>query len=221
MSLKVLGSGIFMAEELSAFAMPPAWRKATRNMVMATGSIERALAQVPNLSVSGNSDVGFVLGSSSGELETSADFLTTWSKSQMARPVLFQNSLHNATTGFSSIHFKLSGPSFTVSVLYRTPEECMQLARGLLFERTCRVCIVTLVESHKTLANWIGESDLSEGACTWIVSDEEACRDLGLKMSRDFAEDFSVLNYTNQDSHLPLISIDASGFFARAKTWQS
>ena len=127
MKIVIVGAGIFTAEDLVGYTVSPLWRKATRNMTMAAASIERAL-ESSGLAVRGNPEVGLVLGSSSGELETSAEFMSTLAKSAMARPLLFQNSLHNATTGFASIAFQLTGPSFTVSVGENTPEECLRMA---------------------------------------------------------------------------------------------
>lgn len=219
MTLQVLGAGIFMADELAAYPVKPAWRKATRNMIMATASIQKALSQAPQLTVPGSSEIGLILGSTSGELETSADFLTTWSKSKMARPLLFQNSLHNATTGFASIYFKITGPSFTMSAIQETPEQCVEMAKSLLSERVCEVCIVTLVEAHKTLANWIGESTVTEGACTLILSSKEFCSAQGIASRAEFSEPAHALNYSSDSGHVPLISIVDSGFFARAKEW--
>jgi hypothetical protein len=212
MSLQILGAGTFVADELTAFASPAAWRKASRNMIMATVSIERAVRQVPELQIAKN--LGLVVGSSSGELETSAEFLTTWSKSKMARPVLFQNSLHNATTGFASINFQITGPTITMSARETTPEECVEMASSLLREKQCRVCIVTLVEAHKTLANWIGEQNIREGACTLILAADERSGVGKLPSAKS-------LNYVLSSRHQPLIPIDGSGFFALASELES
>ena len=165
--MNVIAAASFAAEDLAGYPVPPAWRKATRNMIMATASIERALALVPEVKIDGR--VALILGSSSGELEASADFLSTWAKLRMARPVLFQNSLHNASTGFASIQFKISGPSFTVSAKQRTPLECIELARILLAEKQAEVALVTLVEGHKVLSDQIGITSAREGACTLVM----------------------------------------------------
>ena len=209
--IKVLGAGTFAAEELVSLSVPPQWRKATRNMIMATTSIERALQQVTGLNVEHNDLVALVLGSCSGELEATGEFLSTWAKLGMARPVLFQNSLHNASTGFAAIQYKMVGPSFTVSADERTPQECIELARALLVESQARVCIVTLVEGHKVFADALGLSGVLEGACTLVVSCEPHITDLGLTVRADLA---SPLSYLANPTQRPLIDIQAGGLFS-------
>src|SRR5207237_210619 len=105
------------------------------------------------------------------------------------------------------------GPSFTVSARERTPAECVELAASLLAERAARICIVTLAEAHKTLANWIGEPGIGEGACTWILTGEAG----EFKPIAEFTEPASNLNYSSTNSHLPLFAIDDCRFFSLAK----
>lgn len=209
----VLGAGIFQADELSGFPLPPAWRKATRNMIMATASIERALALVKDLEVAGNPEVALVLGSAAGELETTAEFLSTWAKSKMARPILFQNSLHNATTGFASIHFKITGPVFTMSSLETAPQEGIEMAEMLLKENAAKVCIVTMIEGHKALAETIGEENVREGACSLVLSSEEFAQERRLNACAELPKNLASLNYTPESQTKPLLSIARSGFF--------
>ncbi len=168
----IVGAGKFDGIELDSYSAPPAWRKATRNMIMATASIERALVKVPGWMEQFSAETGLVLGSNSGELETSSEFLITLSRTKMARPVLFQNSLHNATTGFASIHYKLTGPTFSVSSGRQNPRECLMLAQSLIQDGICGACLVTLVEGHKMLSGFI-QTSVSEGAATLLLASAE------------------------------------------------
>lgn len=202
----VISAAAFRGEDLSTFTAPPAWRKATRNMVMAAASIQRALAKVPKVQVAGSMRVGFVLGSCSGELDTSVEFLSTWAKSAMARPVLFQNSLHNATTGFCSIQLQQIGPSFTVSSLENTPGECLALAEGLLREGLVDYCLVTLIEGHKFTTEMLGFSPVLEGACTFVLGRKGRA----LEGSKE---------YRAPGNHRPLIDIQACDLFRQALEW--
>jgi hypothetical protein len=209
----VLGAGIFQGDELTGFPLPPAWRKATRNMVMATASIERALASLTGLQVAGNPEVALVLGSASGELETTADFLSTWAKSKMARPILFQNSLHNATTGFAAIHFKIMGPVFTMSSFATAPQEGVEMAEMLLKENSAKVCIVTMVEGHKALAERIGEENVREGACSLVLTSAEYAQEQRFVARAELPQNLASFNYTPEPQTKPLLSIARSGFF--------
>lgn len=220
MNLQVIGVGTFLANDLEGYVVPPAWRKATRNMIFATASIDRALQSVPAIKVAHQPKVGFVLGSVSGELETTADFLVTWAKSRMARPVLFQNSLHNATTGFASIHFNLIGPTLTVSATENTPAECVELAQSLMVEGIVDYAIVTVVEGHKNLAHLMGDVSVREGACSWIVALDSTCTRDNVPPLAEFSEASQVLNCHTDRSVAPLVGIDASGFFERAMGWE-
>ena len=215
MKLVVLGAGKFDGSELEGFAIPAAWRKATRNMIMATASIERALQTAPGLIDSARDEIGLVLGSNSGELETSSEFLTTLSRTRVARPVLFQNSLHNATTGFASIHFRLTGPTFTVSSGRQNPREALILAQALMAEEFCRACLVTLVEAHKLLANFIGCS-VAEGAATVLLARQDFAASVGMASApelqlEEWAGDFPVIK-----ENTPLFAIDSLPFYRQA-----
>ncbi|HEX4924917.1 MAG TPA: beta-ketoacyl synthase chain length factor [Bdellovibrionales bacterium] len=89
----------------------PEFRRATANMKLCASALERLFEQAPALD---RRSCGLVLGTSFGELETTSDFLGTLAAQGVARPLLFQNSLHNATTGFLSLHFKMQGPTATL-----------------------------------------------------------------------------------------------------------
>ncbi len=215
----IVSGGVMRAEELGRLALPPLWRKATRNMILATQSMERALRRVPMLLERARGDLALVLGSNSGEIETSSDFILTFARSKMARPLLFQNSLHNATAGFASIHFGLSGPVFTLSDGERLPGECMALAKMLQAEGSCRAVMVTLVEAHKMMADSIGQS-VAEAACTLIFASPELTGELGLK---SVTADVDVLSQVcpARAAEAPLFDITTSQFFRAADDTQS
>ena len=214
MSVRLFGAGIFTSDDIAHVTLPPAWRKATRNMVLATMSMERAFAQIPQISKVDRSRVALVMGSSSGELETSAEFLATWSKTKLARPLLFQNSLHNATAGFASIHFQIRGATFSLSGGSDNPEECVELASGLLNERACAVCIVTLVEAHQNMAQWFGDGRTREGACTLVLATDHSAAHWDFGSGRPFVARPKDLNFRSAPaSQEPLVSIEDSGFY--------
>lgn len=180
MNLKIIGVGSFTQNELSEFTAPPQWRKATRNMIMATASVQRALGEPqPQWLSEASERVGLIVGTNSGELDTTTEFLATFVKSGMARPVLFQNSLHNATAGFTSIQFKMRGPSFTLSSGNNTATECVTLAESLMADGIVDICIVICVEGHQRVAEMLelglDDESLRDGACALILATTEAC----------------------------------------------
>lgn len=204
MSLQILGAGAVRPAHLAAMTVPPAWRKASRNMIMAIRSMEQALMQAPEWMERRRGELGLVVSTNSGELETSADFITTLARTGMARPVLFQNSLHNATAGFASIHFGLTGPVFTVSDGARAPGEAAELARQLVVGGFCSAVIVTLVEVHKVMADYIGET-VGEGACTLLLGPDGA-------PAGDIGRPYEVVA-----AEQPLFDITRSQFFKTAE----
>jgi hypothetical protein len=149
LNLEILGHGIAREETLETYRLNPAFRKATRAMMLACSSIEAAFEKEPLKGLLQKNPASFslVLGSAFGELETTKDFLKTLSESGMARPMLFQNSLHNSTTGFVSIHFKFTGPVLTTSHGLFAAEHAFETANLLLKQNHCDFCVVTTVDT--------------------------------------------------------------------------
>jgi hypothetical protein len=213
MTIGILASAVIHPQDLIGFSTPPAWRKATRNMVMAVRAMDMALAKVPMVLEGPRSQIGMVVGTNSGEIETSAEFVTTLARTKMARPLLFQNSLHNATTGFAAIHFGLTGAAFTISDGDRTPSEAANLAAMLIREEICTAVVVTLIEVHKLLADYIGEQ-IPEGACTLVLANAEQAQRWGYQLQPLGSE--VITPYEVEPNHRPLYDITSSGFYRTA-----
>lgn len=214
MKLGIVAAGVIHPADLTGFAVPPNWRKATRNMIMAVRSMDAALMKAPLALERARAQVGLVVGTNSGEIETSADFITTLARTGMARPLLFQNSLHNATAGFAAIHFGLTGPAFTISDGDRTPGEALNLASMLLREGVCSLMVVTLLEVHKLLADYIGQK-IPEGACTLLITSEESAARLNAPFY-PLAETLSA-PYETSPAFQPLYDITRSEFYRTAR----
>lgn len=167
-------------EDLPSTPLPPAWRKATRNMILTCTAIERSWGRIRGKADVPASEIGIVLHTSSGELEASADFLASWAQQGLARPLLFQNSLHNATTGFASIAYGIAGPSVTVS---SSSGDALRAAQSLLQGQVCRICLVVAVEVHRRMRDLLKEPGLSEGAAALVLAnaDDPAIRNLSRK----------------------------------------
>jgi hypothetical protein len=173
MYLEILGYSRIQTSVIPHYSSRPEYRKATRNMIMTVAAIETVLAQASGLSLDfGSLDsgrMGLVLTSSHGEMDATIDFLRTLSDTGVARPLLFQNSLHNATTGFAAIQFKLTGPVVTTSHEGFGGEYALELAESLLADHLCDLCWVVTVETRANLPGLAVENSKVEGAACLLV----------------------------------------------------
>src|SRR5262245_60045611 len=137
MKLAVLSTALLKETDPNANAARPEYRKATRKMRNCHSVSDLCLNRLPAEFLSSLKKVGFentctILGTSLGEIEVTRDFLVTLDKEKMARPILFQNSLHNAVNGFITMNLGLRGPSITVSHRFMTSENALQSAQLLM-----------------------------------------------------------------------------------------
>ncbi len=176
-TIHIIASAKCDVSKLSEIQKRPNFRKATRHMCLAYESFSTAL-QGADLTSVPPERLGLILASSHGELPVTLEFLKTLAISGVARPLLFQNSLHNSTTGFLSLTFKISGPAITVSNLYFSGESALQTASTLLEGKICDVCIVTGVESAVDL---FAEGHELEGSATLVLCSESARRTYGFQ----------------------------------------
>lgn len=180
--LGVLGYGFGLPEDLARLVGNPDFRKATPKMQLANlamGMAIESLAQSKaDQAFSIRDDVGFIFNSGYGELEATIDFLKSLSETGVARPLLFQNSLHNSTMGFCAIRFGLTGAAITLNHRVFGGEHALQIAQSLIQDKECRIAIVTTVETVPDQIRLLGGFGV-EGATTLIVADSDWCRRLG------------------------------------------
>ena len=122
--------------------MRPELRRATPNQIAAFEACESALAGCPV-----NDRLGLVVSTVHGELDVTKEFLGTLAKTGVARPILFQNSLHNAIAGFLTGTLKITGPTLTVSG--GNPDE---MARLLMEQKAVDRCLVVEVDEGRATA---------------------------------------------------------------------
>ena len=179
MKLHILAAGISRGQDLSRFQRDPDFRKATLNMMMGYAALEPVIKKFPKLETA-----AFVLGSSSGELQTTHSFLSSLANQGVARPLLFQNSLYNATLGFLALKLGATGPTVSVSNRHFTGESCLETA-SILIDSGIPLCIAVAVETRVAaietglLQNYPGEMTLDEGAVAVLLTDEKNARALG------------------------------------------
>jgi hypothetical protein len=183
MKLHIVGMGTAEKKDLGALARLPAFRKASRNMMLAHLAVEEACLGFALPAEA----TGLVLGSSFGELALTQEFLTTFATAGIARPLLFQNSLHSATSGFLSIHRSITGPTLTVSQRFFTGEACLETASLLLEASDVSICLVVAVESWApTLVeplklNYPPGLELCEGAGALLLATDAGAAQLGAR----------------------------------------
>lgn len=119
------------------------FRKATSNMIAAYDVCKKSYE---SLSEDERKSLSLIVVTYFGEVSSSLEFLTTLKQSQLAKPILFQNSLHNSTLGFISIQLGLTGPAITLSADELTDQAVSSTTKGLLtLTDHVLVCYVDLV----------------------------------------------------------------------------
>lgn len=143
MILHALAHSIASREQLAPLRARPELRKATELMLLAHAAATSALA---SLSLP-RERLGLVVGSGQGELETTKEFYKALARENLARPFLFQNSLHHSTTGLLSQALGLTGPAVTVSEGFYTAEAALGAAADLLAAGLCDGCLVVCADT--------------------------------------------------------------------------
>lgn len=185
MMLEVIGAGLGTPEQVNALIEKPAFRKSTRNMALAFAAVDAALSSVDRQTLQARAaDTAFVLGTCFGELDTTREFLDGFYEQRLARPLLFQSSLHNATTGFIAIQHKLMGPSFTVTRGASSGLAALELAATLCRSGLCKACLVLSVDAKVTgveaLLSPPQSARLNDGAAALLIGLEGTASGLGV-----------------------------------------
>ena len=126
----------------------PEFRNTSRNMVLAHTAMGKIFSSHEQLlGFLKQSTTGVFVGTSRGELKCSSDFLRSVAVDGIARPILFQNSLHNSILGFITKTYGLTGPSFTVSDRHFSGEDALCLACDLLDAQIIQYALVIGVDT--------------------------------------------------------------------------
>jgi hypothetical protein len=178
--LHILAVGTSTENEVARLRVQPDFRKATSNMIRGSAAIEPIAQRFSQLE-----NAAAVLGSAYGELAVTRDFLGTLETQGIARPLLFQSSLHNATLGFLAIRYGIRGPSVTLSDRHFSGEQCLEAA-ALLLGSGSSLCLALGVESRvqpleaAQLENLPVGTEPGEGATALLLASEDAARELGV-----------------------------------------
>lgn len=181
MRTAILATGIAESPHVDQLLTEPAFRRATRNMAMAYAAVQSLLTSLPSEWVAKHAPTwSAVLGTSDGELDVTVQFLKIFGGSAMARPFLFQSSLHNATLGFLSERFGWRGAGATLCGYDTSGEQALEAAS----EWTCQtsspyavaIAVEGLVEGagDALTAIYPREVTLREGAAAILLARAEA-----------------------------------------------
>ncbi len=144
MSYHVKGWGIAECSESERLADDPRFRRASPLMLWAAAAIENLLKNTEK--TWGDARTAYILASSYGELTLTTEFLRSLSLDGVARPMLFQSSLYNATIGFLSIHYQWRGPTFTLSNRLASSESALEMASTLMRSGLADDCLVIAMD---------------------------------------------------------------------------
>jgi hypothetical protein len=126
----------------------PEFRNTSRNMVLAHTALDKIFSSHAFLlEFLKQKTTGVFVGTSHGELQCTSDFLRSIAVDGLARPILFQNSMHNSILGFVTKTYGLTGPSFTVSSQYFSGEDALCLACDALDSQMIQYALVIGVDT--------------------------------------------------------------------------
>jgi hypothetical protein len=180
-SFPLIAQAHITTQDVDLSSLDPAFRRATPNMCLATMACQKVLETIPQVP---KEQISVILGTHFGEINSSLEFLKTYNETRVARPILFQNSLHNSTLGFTTIQLGLTGPAMTISTCSSTAQSGFDLARHMLMMTP--FVLLSFVDSvpENIFINYrhhMPELDLFQNqAYAFLFSTQEAALELGL-----------------------------------------
>lgn len=179
----ILSSGLADEMSVSPLQSMAAFRKASKKMMLSYAAVASAINSI-GLSKDVLKESGLVLNTGFGEIEATGGFLKAFAELGVARPLLFQNSLHNSTTGFLAIQFGIHGPVLTVNHRTQGGDEALEIASTMLEEKICQVCFVVTAETVPP--EFAGQSGIGcEGAAALVLSTDSFCAQYSLRALAD------------------------------------
>ena len=158
----------------------PEFRNTSLNMALAHSVLGKIFtSNISLLDFLKQNTTGIFIATSHGELQCSKDFLRSIAIDGIARPILFQNSLHNSILGFVTKAYGLTGPSFTVSSQYFSGEDALCLACDLLDSQIIQYALVvgvdTIPAGIEPLFSALYREDIKlvEGAGALLLTNEQ------------------------------------------------
>ena len=148
----LVAESIVKPDKIDLSQLDAKYRKATMNMVLSSIACENVLQSIPDVA---RNEISVIFATHFGEVEASLDFLFTYRQTQVSSPILFQNSLHNSSLGFSSLTLNLTGPGLTISADKDTESSAQLTALSLLnWTPYVLVCFIDYIPD-KLIANYL------------------------------------------------------------------
>lgn len=220
MKLNLVSSAIIGKTEADPLMQLPQFRKATYGMALGSAAIDKVIgsAGVKEIFEKHPEKFGLTCGSSFGELEVTKDFLKTLADSKVARPMLFQNSLHNSTTGFLAIRYHLTGPVITISHGSFAPEHAIEAASMLIGQKSCAFCLAVITETF--LKELIDEKRGQPTAIAMLFTTDENLKKYSLS-AKGVITNLTVKTLPAKGSYEKLVSLSLNNIAQLEKTFSS
>ncbi len=176
-----------MTEELAAAAkdrLPPLIkRRMSRLSTMVTLAIDEALRQTAVDLDAYRDEIGLVLGTGYGELDTTSHIFLAGVDQNMS-PTLFHNSVHNAPLGYAGIITGIRGISLTVSDGHISGENALVIGAEIIQTGVGNILVVGGADERFEfpLFQDPGQGkDPGEGAGFLVIEEEEHAGKRGVK----------------------------------------
>ncbi len=182
MKMVVVAAAVSHDEDVKSYVTQAAFRKASRKMTLCFDAMKKAVSSLADIFTPERlAAAGLILNSGFGEIEATGGFLKGLAENGVARPIFFQNSLHNSTTGFLAIQYGIQGPVFTVNHRTRGGDEVLDISETLLADSLCEFCFAVTVETVPP--EFSGPTGVDrEGAAVLALCSEATAAKYGLKV---------------------------------------
>ena len=154
---EVYRSEVLLADCQSTFS--PQLRRATASMKMSIYLMEEFFKKQKDLF---DEETPLIFCSRHGEIEPTIEFLKNYAEKALARPFLFQNSLHHSTLGFVSQNLQLLGPSYTLCSEDNPLGEAQCLAESLIEGGAPSVAILCVDHMPQFMKEVLGKEEYSK-----------------------------------------------------------
>ena len=173
--------------------VPPHLRQMDHIARIALAAAELALADASlDLGTLEPEDIGIALGSGYGCLATNADYLEGIRDRGPRRgnPIVFQNTVSNAATGYISVAKGIRGPNATMCSGWIAGLEALDFGVYQIADGRVRTMIVGGVDQlFPTLVDGLSRrvTQISEGACFLVLEELETARERGARIYAEVA----------------------------------